>query len=152
MTFKAENYDLNNDRAPVLAVVAENDAGFGTPLAFGLSNKENNWTTSIALKSLKNNIPCDDLPDEKATENVLDRTILCWFHITQTFRENSNNWKVPWPLKPLRYMIDFAQNNFPKCIALKNLGPKFSRNSSIKIKRYTSLLVYANHACNTVTL
>jgi hypothetical protein len=28
-------YDLNNDRAPVLAIVAENDAGFGTPLAFG---------------------------------------------------------------------------------------------------------------------
>ena len=28
-------YDLNNDRAPVFAVVAENDAGFGTPLAFG---------------------------------------------------------------------------------------------------------------------
>ena len=28
-------YDLNNDRAPVLAVVTENNAGFGTPLAFG---------------------------------------------------------------------------------------------------------------------
>ncbi|GBC02580.1 hypothetical protein RclHR1_00470010 [Rhizophagus clarus] len=68
-------YDLNNDRAPVLAVVAENDAGFGTPLAFGLSNKENNWTTSIALKSLKNNIPCDDLPDEKGFQNVLKITI-----------------------------------------------------------------------------
>ncbi|UZO21775.1 uncharacterized protein OCT59_014160 [Rhizophagus irregularis] len=69
-------YDLNSDRTPVLAVVAENDAGFGTPLVFGLSNKENNWTTSIALKSLKNNIPCndsncehkwyyEDLPNEK---------------------------------------------------------------------------------------
>lgn len=31
-------YDLNNDRAPVLAIVAENDAGFGTPLAFGKKN------------------------------------------------------------------------------------------------------------------
>jgi len=28
-------YDLNNDRAPILAIVTENDAGFGTPLAFG---------------------------------------------------------------------------------------------------------------------
>jgi hypothetical protein len=32
-------YDLNNDRAPVLAIVAENDAGFGTPLAFGKQRK-----------------------------------------------------------------------------------------------------------------
>ena len=28
-------YDLNNDRAPIFAVVAENDVRFGTPLAFG---------------------------------------------------------------------------------------------------------------------
>ncbi|GBB90997.1 hypothetical protein RclHR1_18090003 [Rhizophagus clarus] len=137
-------YDLNNDRAPILAVVAENNAGFGTPLAFGLSNKENNWTTSIVLKSLKNNIPCDnqncehkwyyeDLPNKKgfqritecaknhnwvplvmmdkhrptkiATENVLDRTILCWFHIMKTFGENLNNWNIPWSL---RYPIALA--------------------------------------------
>jgi len=26
----------------------------------GLSNKENNWTTTIALTSLKNNIPCNN--------------------------------------------------------------------------------------------
>ncbi len=32
-------YDLNNDHAPVLAIVAENDAEFGTPLAFGKKNK-----------------------------------------------------------------------------------------------------------------
>ncbi|POG78528.1 hypothetical protein GLOIN_2v1766721 [Rhizophagus irregularis DAOM 181602=DAOM 197198] len=53
-------YDLNSDRAPVLAVVAKNDAKFGTPLVFRLSNKENNWITSITLKSLKNNIPYND--------------------------------------------------------------------------------------------
>ncbi|CAB4478164.1 unnamed protein product [Rhizophagus irregularis] len=53
-------YDLNSDRAPVLAVVAKNDARFGTPLVFRLSNKENNWITSITLKSLKNNIPYND--------------------------------------------------------------------------------------------
>jgi hypothetical protein len=34
-------YDLNSDRAPVLAVVAENDAGFDTPLAFGKEKKLN---------------------------------------------------------------------------------------------------------------
>ncbi|CAB4387173.1 unnamed protein product [Rhizophagus irregularis] len=76
-------YDLNSDRAPVLAVVAENDAGFGTPLVFGLSNKENNWTTSIALKSLKNNILCndsncehkwyyEDLPNEKGFQRITE--------------------------------------------------------------------------------
>ncbi|UZO15984.1 uncharacterized protein OCT59_007387 [Rhizophagus irregularis] len=32
-------YDLNSDRAPVLAVVAKNDAKFGTPLVF--SKKKN---------------------------------------------------------------------------------------------------------------
>ena len=104
----------------------------------GLSNKENNWTTSIALMSLKNNVPCDNLdcehkwyyenlpngkgfqriiecaknhnwiplvmmdkhqPTKIATENILDRTILCWFHIMQTFGENLNNWNIPWPLR-----------------------------------------------------
>ena len=28
-------YDLNNDHAPVLSIVLENNAGHGTPLAFG---------------------------------------------------------------------------------------------------------------------
>ncbi|CAB4387713.1 unnamed protein product [Rhizophagus irregularis] len=73
-------YDLNND-TPVLAIVAENSAGFGPPLAFGLSNKE------------------------IIGQPVLDRTILCWFHVMQTFGKNLNNWKVPWPL---RYPIALA--------------------------------------------
>ncbi|GBC42759.1 hypothetical protein GLOIN_2v1777145 [Rhizophagus irregularis DAOM 181602=DAOM 197198] len=158
-------YDLNSDHAPVLAVVTENDAGFGTPLVFGLSNKENNWTTSIALKLLKNNILCndsncehkwyyEDLPNEKgfqritecaknhnwillvmidkhrptkiATENVVDRTILCWFHIMQTFGENLNNWKVPWPL---RYPIALAFKIVGRSRSIelaKELGPLYS--------------------------
>jgi hypothetical protein len=31
-------HDLNNDRAPVLVFVVENNAGSGTPLAFGKNN------------------------------------------------------------------------------------------------------------------
>ena len=100
----------------------------------GLSNKENNWTTTIALTSLKNNVPCNNQncehkwhyknlpngrgfrritecaknhnwillvmmdkhrPTKIATKNMLDHTILCWFHVMQTFGENLNNWKVP---------------------------------------------------------
>ncbi|CAB4379278.1 unnamed protein product [Rhizophagus irregularis] len=41
---------------PVLVFVVENNAGSGTPLAFGLSNKENQWTIKL---SIKKNIPCD---------------------------------------------------------------------------------------------
>ncbi|RIA92398.1 hypothetical protein C1645_820735 [Glomus cerebriforme] len=32
-------YDLNNDCAPVLAIIAKNDVGFGIPLAFDKKNK-----------------------------------------------------------------------------------------------------------------
>ncbi|CAB5217590.1 unnamed protein product [Rhizophagus irregularis] len=159
-------YDLNNDRAPVLAIVAENSAGFGTPLAFGLSNKENNWTTSIALMSLKNNVPCnnpdcehkwyyEDLPNGKgfqritecaknhswiplvmmdkhrptkiATEKVLDRTILCWFHVMQTFGENLNNWNISWPLR------------YPIALAFKIIG----RSRSVDLAKELGLL-YVN--------
>ncbi|CAG8699079.1 3464_t:CDS:1 [Ambispora leptoticha] len=34
-------YDLNNEKAPVLSMVIEDEAGYGSPLAFGLSDKEN---------------------------------------------------------------------------------------------------------------
>ncbi|PKY61806.1 hypothetical protein RhiirA4_432072 [Rhizophagus irregularis] len=52
-------HDLNNDRAPVLVFVVENNAGSGTPLAFGLSNKENQWTIKLSIIAIKKNIPCD---------------------------------------------------------------------------------------------
>ncbi|PKK67602.1 hypothetical protein RhiirC2_713979 [Rhizophagus irregularis] len=94
-------YDLNND-TPVLAIVAENSAGFGPPLAFDCEHK---WYY-------------EDLPNGKGFQRitecaknhnwiplVLDRTILCWFHVMQTFGKNLNNWKVPWPL---RYPIALA--------------------------------------------
>ncbi|RHZ69222.1 hypothetical protein Glove_286g3 [Diversispora epigaea] len=54
-------YDLNNDRAPILTMIVENNMGHGTPLAFGLSNKENNWTIRLGVSAVKQNIPCNDL-------------------------------------------------------------------------------------------
>ncbi|PKB97860.1 hypothetical protein RhiirA5_432384 [Rhizophagus irregularis] len=53
-------YDLNIDRAPVLSIVIENNAGCGTPLAFALSNKENHMTIRMAILAVKQNIPCND--------------------------------------------------------------------------------------------
>ncbi|CAG8808565.1 5743_t:CDS:1, partial [Racocetra persica] len=37
-------YDLNSDGAPILSLVVEDNAGYRTPIAFRLSNKENNHT------------------------------------------------------------------------------------------------------------
>lgn len=53
-------YDLNSDGAPILTVVVEDQAGYGTPIAFGLSNKENNHTIRLAVQAVKQNIPCYD--------------------------------------------------------------------------------------------
>ncbi|CAG8732162.1 9086_t:CDS:2, partial [Funneliformis caledonium] len=54
-------YDLNADRAPVLSIVLENGAGHGLPLAFALSNKENNQTIKLAIIAVKRNIPCNEI-------------------------------------------------------------------------------------------
>ena len=54
-------YDLNNDAAPVLSLVVEDQAGYGSPIAFGLSNKENQYTIRIAVEALQQNIPCYDI-------------------------------------------------------------------------------------------
>ncbi|KAF0438408.1 proteophosphoglycan ppg4 [Gigaspora margarita] len=53
-------YDLNNEGAPVLAIVIEDQAGYGSPLAFGFSNKENHFTIRLAVQAVKANIPCDN--------------------------------------------------------------------------------------------
>ncbi|CAG8466553.1 33376_t:CDS:2 [Gigaspora margarita] len=53
-------YDLNNEKAPVLAIVIEDQAGYGSPLAFGLSNKENHHTIKMAVQAVQANIPCND--------------------------------------------------------------------------------------------
>ncbi|GBC07762.1 hypothetical protein RclHR1_07680016 [Rhizophagus clarus] len=53
-------YDPNIDRAPVLSIVVENNAGCRTPLAFALSNKENHVTIHTAISAIKQNILCND--------------------------------------------------------------------------------------------
>ncbi|KAF0353150.1 proteophosphoglycan ppg4 [Gigaspora margarita] len=68
--------------------VVENDTGHGTPLAFGLSNKENNWTIR--------------LPSKLGVEGIVRGTILYWFHIMQSFGENLKTWNIP---HSLRYQI-----------------------------------------------
>ncbi|KAF0559593.1 gephyrin: PROVISIONAL [Gigaspora margarita] len=53
-------YDLNSDRAPVLSLVVEDNAGYRTPIAFGISNKENNHTIRLAIEAVQQNIPCNN--------------------------------------------------------------------------------------------
>uniref|UniRef100_U9TLH0 Uncharacterized protein n=1 Tax=Rhizophagus irregularis (strain DAOM 181602 / DAOM 197198 / MUCL 43194) TaxID=747089 RepID=U9TLH0_RHIID len=61
-------YDLNNDHAPILTMIVENNTGCATPLAF-------------AIQTIKQNIPCDhkgcnhewyyqDLPSENGFERI----------------------------------------------------------------------------------
>ncbi|CAG8570870.1 5140_t:CDS:2, partial [Diversispora eburnea] len=50
-------YNLNIDRAPILTMIVKNNIGYGTPLVFGLSNKENNWSIRLAVNAVKQNIP-----------------------------------------------------------------------------------------------
>ncbi|KAF0561860.1 gephyrin: PROVISIONAL [Gigaspora margarita] len=64
-------------------MVIKNNTGHGTPLAFGLSNKENNWTIRLAITAVKNNILCidsackhlwhyEDLPNKKGFQRICD--------------------------------------------------------------------------------
>ena len=61
--------------------------------------KNHNWIPLVMMDKHR--------PTKIATENVLNRTILCWFHVMQTFGENLNNWKVPWPLRYINIFILF---------------------------------------------
>ncbi|CAB4415593.1 unnamed protein product [Rhizophagus irregularis] len=93
-------------------MVVENNAGCATPLAFGLSNKENNWTIRLAIQAIKQNIPCDhegcnhewyyqDLPSGNGFERI---------------RENFTHWNIPWSIR------------YPLAIAFKIIG----RSRSVK--------------------
>ncbi|CAG8660392.1 5150_t:CDS:2, partial [Scutellospora calospora] len=53
-------YDLNNEKAPVLAIVIKDQAGYGSPLVFGLSDKENYHIIRIVVQAVKVNIPCNN--------------------------------------------------------------------------------------------
>ncbi|RHZ89429.1 hypothetical protein Glove_14g63 [Diversispora epigaea] len=167
-------YDLNNDRAPILTMIVENNMGHGTPLAFAhwiplikrnilivissksdismtsLSNKENNWTIRLGVSAVKQNIPCNDLncnhswhyenfpnnkgfkrirdcnnqiwnpyvmidkhrPSKLGVEGLVRGTILCWFHIMQTFGNNLKEWNIP---QPFRYPIALGFKLIARC-------------------------------------
>ncbi|RIB06403.1 hypothetical protein C2G38_2046819 [Gigaspora rosea] len=53
-------YDLNSDNAPILPLVVKDNAGFGTPIAFGVSNKENNYTIRLTVEAVQRNVPCNN--------------------------------------------------------------------------------------------
>ncbi|RHZ88301.1 hypothetical protein Glove_23g88 [Diversispora epigaea] len=55
-------------------MIVENNIGYGTPLAFGLSNKENNWSIYLAVNAVKQNIPCNNFDCEHLWqyENLLN--------------------------------------------------------------------------------
>ncbi|CAG8783678.1 4946_t:CDS:2, partial [Gigaspora rosea] len=53
-------YDLNSSNAPILSLVVEDNAGFGTPIAFGVSNKENNYTIRLTVEAVQWNILCNN--------------------------------------------------------------------------------------------
>ncbi|CAG8580117.1 20698_t:CDS:10, partial [Racocetra persica] len=53
-------YDLNSDGAPILSLVVKDCAGYGTPIAFGVSNKENSHMIRLAVEAVQRNIPCND--------------------------------------------------------------------------------------------
>ncbi|KAF0427253.1 gephyrin: PROVISIONAL [Gigaspora margarita] len=54
-------YDLNSDGALILSLVVEDNAGYGTPIVFGLSNKENNHTIRLAIEAVQQIIPCNKI-------------------------------------------------------------------------------------------
>ncbi|CAG8445319.1 26335_t:CDS:2, partial [Gigaspora rosea] len=54
-------YDLNSDSAPIFSLVVEDSAEYGTPIAFGISNKENSHTIRIAVKVVQQNILCNSV-------------------------------------------------------------------------------------------
>ncbi|RHZ45370.1 hypothetical protein Glove_680g85 [Diversispora epigaea] len=143
-------YDLNIDRAPILTMIVENNAQYGTPLAFGLSNKENNWSIRLAVNAVKQNIPCNNSdcnhpwhyenlsnnkgfkrirdcnnqiwnpyimidkhrPSKLGVEGLVRGTILCWFHIMQTFGNNLKEWNIP---QSFRYPIALGFKLIARC-------------------------------------
>ncbi|GBC50111.2 hypothetical protein GLOIN_2v1766610 [Rhizophagus irregularis DAOM 181602=DAOM 197198] len=75
-------YDLNNDRAPVLVFVAENNSGSGTPLAFGFKRirecNSSNWNSLVMIDKHR--------PSKIAIDNNLRGAILCWYSLALAFK------------------------------------------------------------------
>ncbi|PKC54138.1 hypothetical protein RhiirA1_507803 [Rhizophagus irregularis] len=152
-------YDLNNDHAPILTMIVENNTGCATPLAFSLSNKENNWTIRLAIQAIKQNIPVvvvnvtmngitkiyhperaiidKHRPSRIAIQSLLRGSILCWFHIMKTIGENFSQWNIPWSIR------------YPLAIAFKIVGRSRSvkqcEELAIEYKKFINSLDLANN-------
>ncbi|CAB4479906.1 unnamed protein product [Rhizophagus irregularis] len=156
-------YDLNNDHAPILTMIVENNTGCATPLAF-------------TIQAIKQNIPCSrsecnhewyyqDLPSGKgferisncaniqlwnplaiidkhrpsriAIQSLLRGSILCWFHIMKTIGENFSQWNIPWSIR------------YPLAIAFKIVGRSRSvkqcEELAIEYKKFINSLDLANN-------
>ncbi|CAG8763265.1 5653_t:CDS:2 [Cetraspora pellucida] len=107
-------YDLNSDSAPVLFLVVEDCAGYGTPIAFGVSNKENNHTIRLAVeayieltngKGFMRIRHCAQKwhpyamidkhhPTKQGLQPIFHKLILCWFHIMQTLRKHFKDLRI----------------------------------------------------------
>ncbi|RIB23534.1 hypothetical protein C2G38_2242639 [Gigaspora rosea] len=101
-------YDLNNEKVPVLAIVIEDQAGYGSLLAFGLSDKENHHTIKMAVQAVQANIPSmidKHCPTQLTLQGLIRGTILCCFHIMAMLGEHLQTWKVD---SSLRYPIALA--------------------------------------------
>ncbi|CAG8820073.1 21718_t:CDS:2, partial [Cetraspora pellucida] len=53
-------YDLNSNGALILSLVVEDNARYGMPIAFRVSNKENNYTIRLAIEAVQRNVPCNN--------------------------------------------------------------------------------------------
>ncbi|CAG8694776.1 2596_t:CDS:2, partial [Gigaspora rosea] len=135
-------YDLNTDRAPVLSLVVEDNAGYETPIAFGISNKENNHTIRLTVEAVQRNIPCNNAdlwrpfamidkhqPTKRELQHILRGVILCWFHIMQTLGEHLKNLRID------------NHYRYPIAIAFKIVGRSRDKEEALKLgKAYQSFI------------
>ncbi|CAG8742683.1 7631_t:CDS:2, partial [Gigaspora rosea] len=117
-------YDLNNEKAPVIAMVVED------------CNKENHYTTQLLVQAVQENILCNnpncmheyryiDLPNGKGfwCLRLVHGTILCWFHIMSTLGKHLKIWKVDWSLR------------YPIAMVFKIVGQSRSDEDVSKMKK-----------------
>ncbi|CAB4484066.1 unnamed protein product [Rhizophagus irregularis] len=107
--------------------ITKNNAGFATPIAFGMIDCDHTWY----YENLPNNTgfrritPCSNInpwnpvamidkhrPTKLGVDGLLSGTILCWFHIMQTFGENLKNWNIN---QSLRYPIALRFKLIGRC-------------------------------------
>ncbi|CAG8749969.1 3895_t:CDS:2, partial [Gigaspora rosea] len=111
-------YDLNIDHAPVLTMVVENNTGHGTPLASNIPCADLTCEHPWHYEDLPNQKGFQRIRDcasnqpwnptamidkhrltKRGVDGIIRGTILCWFHIMQTFGENLKQWNIPHSLR-----------------------------------------------------